>query len=106
MKGMKRITVEMVKEAYSRTGLKPHQGDFYYLDGLTQCACGLGVLYTAEKGIKDRWCANRSAINKFGEEYATGFVNGFDQEGSKSNEETYLIGYEDGRAAWEAVKEL
>jgi len=104
---MKRITVEMVKEAYAKTGLMPHRGDYFFQYDEGRCACGIGAL-TVAAGYP---FGNGEAAGKFEEgfelRYVSGFTNGFDGERANlfnRDDETYMQGHEDGRAAWEAVK--
>jgi hypothetical protein len=105
-----RITPEMVIEAYRKTGLNPVRGDYFPITGY---ACALGALYVAEgKYRSDRnlhlnstFCSLHSQY-VYGSEYCVGFVNAFDGEEIlwPENDE-YVAGYEDGRAAWNAIVE-
>ena len=107
---MRRITPEEVLKAYEKTGLKPMQGDYFSKDG---CACGLGAIakkqglieYTAIGSV----CCYGTSINLisvYGESYHNGFANGFDDLGSDDLDRDLAQCFEDGMAAWEAVKHL
>jgi hypothetical protein len=106
-----RITPEQVKEAYDKTELKPMQGEFFPAEG---CACGLGAIFAQKFGKPVSLIEDGDVIHKledlFPEGYRLGFVHGFDgrEPSFKDNKvinETYNLGYEDGRASFEAVKE-
>ncbi|WP_010271408.1 hypothetical protein [Paenibacillus senegalensis] len=109
-----RIAPEQVKEAYEKTGLKPMQNGWFEIS--TKCACGLSAVLAAEKGIE--WLESQFRLRRSRSyiaserlnllpSYVTGFTSGFDggvffhSEGGTS-----ALGYEDGKAAWEAVKHL
>jgi hypothetical protein len=101
-----RITPEEVVTAYKETGLRPGRGAYFPDDG---CACGLGVLYYRDK--PDHMGTITAYFdNKLGYDYRLGFVVGFDGEyfgygviGKPSDD--YKVGYEDGRACWQACVE-
>jgi hypothetical protein len=111
MSEFNRITVEEVKNAYKETGLKPKQGNFFPEPG---CACGLGAIYI-QKSRKENFGKDKvSVMNKlsytYPRIYQVGFANGFDGIRKKSEFVTtvtrdhYHMGYEDGKAAYEAVR--
>jgi hypothetical protein len=107
---MNRITPEMVIEAYRKTGLNPVRGDYFPITGY---ACALGALYVAEgKYNKEHnsYLNSDSCMwhfkNAYGVFYQCGFVDAFDGAHMlwPENDE-YVVGYEDGRAAWNACVE-
>lgn len=98
---MKRITVEMVKEAYAKTGLKPKNQCFFD----NGCACAIGAMYYEKTGSAAGGFARGWADEMFTDIYADGFIYGFDEQYPAWQDNPYYMqGYEDGRAAWEAVK--
>jgi hypothetical protein len=110
MSDFKRITPEQVKEAYNITELKPMQGAFFPAE---DCACGLGAIFAQKFGKPESQIEDGDVIGKledlFPEGYRLGFVHGFDEMKSsfkynKVISETYNLGYEDGKASFEAVK--
>lgn len=105
---MKRITPDQVIEAYQLTGWKPIQDDWIDKVNGQICGCGLAVLIgDAEKVRNFDSDIEYRVADELGlsVEYVTGFVQGFDG-GVMLNYFTgeHKAGYEDGRAAWEAVK--
>lgn len=125
---MKRITPEHVLKAYEQTGLTPKQGG--YFDEETLCGCGMGVLFTLAymtghdmtlEEVHALWDdtffeydISRHFDNIYGAAYRAGFTQGFDQLKEKKNDNFYYPhviadfnqGFEDGWAAWNAVKHL
>lgn len=88
METQKRITPQMVKEAYQKTGLKPVRGQWTAFEDGRQCGCGLTALlcssgfsfqrvdeFTNEKALPIEYAADRLLLDR---NYATGFVGGFD----------------------------
>lgn len=102
---MKRITVEMLLEAFQKTGLTPMQGDYFPSPG---CACGLGVIYYQFSGVANDEGVENYLDNEYDGNYKRGFAEGFDNRPNRltRNSEEWCIGYEDGQAAWDAVKHL
>lgn len=105
-----RITPEMVLEAYKVTGLKPIRDEWVNkIDG-KECGCGLTAIFCAQvdDGFSELSGAGLWADDTIGralnldQRYVHGFTAGFDG-GAKLD---YGEAYEDGRAAWEAVKHL
>jgi hypothetical protein len=101
---MKRITPQEVLEAYEKTGLKPMQGDYYPQEG---CACGMGAIATSngyiDTGLEPFYS---KLFRKYGTKYHDGFTHGFDGGTVVMNNENFIKGHTDGKAAWEAVKHL
>lgn len=102
---MKRITPEEVVEAYRVTGLKPIRGDFYLAS--LSCADGIGVLWhkilmTGHRPIGVDiydW-----ACGQYYSYYTNYFIEGFNgYKCSNLPNKRAKQGYEDGRAAWDAV---
>jgi hypothetical protein len=100
MVDMNRITPEQVVEAYKETGLKPRQRVFL----VDKCACGLGVLAAHDANINNSYDAYDWAVTQYGEDYVESFWRGFDDRSTTPQYEQH-IGYEDGRACWQAVVE-
>lgn len=110
MSDIKRITPDEVKAAYEKMGLKVKRGG--YFPGVGGCACGLGAYAAAYLGVVPAMgevgvsCAYFNA--GFKRNYRMGFADAFDgdPENPKLQVEEYKFGYEDGLAAWEAVKDI
>lgn len=98
---MKRITPQEVLEAFEKTGLKPMQGDYYPFAG---CACALGAIASSQ-GIEGSLYHQFSII--YGD-YQDAFTDGFDGRRKPLGGlcESDELAYQDGLAAWEAVKHL
>lgn len=99
---MKRITPEMVKAAYAKTGLQPAR--YLYYSGPAGVACALCAC-AAEKGPPPddeflRWAIRVLDVTPV---YASGFVRGFDGDGYWGTNESYKQGYADGRAVAAAI---
>ena len=101
---MKRITVEEVKAAYEKTGLKPVRGTFNDGKG---CGCALGALYMAQGGAAccsdpEEWCDA-----EFDFAYWDGFAGGFDAKEDFSLPDYVSLsrkeGHADGRAVAAAI---
>jgi hypothetical protein len=116
---MKRITVDEVRAAYEKTGLKPAVNDL--LDSefnhyQPTRGCGLGALYVADGGLA-YMNATVSVVAKdlgLGKAYAYGFSDGFDGvaggglhlwglAGLDGGDADYSLGYGDGKAAGDAM---
>ena len=107
---MKRISVEMVREAYAKTGLKPGHGSFF---PKANCACALGALYYEKHGLSvdDPQTVREFLDAQYQPWYVTGFARGFDgmprilpafcRDGMKHAE--IRCGYADGQACAAAV---
>lgn len=94
-----RITIERVRSAYEKTGLKPARE--LYADG--RCGCPLGACVVAispfidPDSIDENIAASTLGLNV---QYATGFANGFDgYMASRTSNDAYLAGHQDGSAA-------
>jgi len=127
---MRRITPQMVVDAFVRTGLAPTRGHYFSLGfGVYPCACALGAVALSRRedllgaliGADER--PSRSELGAVldnevdqaapGRYYRDGFTSGFD--GGKVDEEAarlpspsderraYFTGRRDGRAAARAV---
>jgi hypothetical protein len=99
-----KITPEMGKEAYEKSGLCPMQGDYFPAPG---CACALGAIARMKAGvdITEGRAGNILQIY-FGLpfSYITNFADGFD--GNPKYLDADQEAYDDGKAVWEAVKHL
>lgn len=110
-----RITPDQVKAAYESTGLKPEQCIWIDTSTGRNCACGLSAVYAARFDAKDL-VYDGSIFDVIADglclqdSYVSGFVAGFDHGGAADSAnltpEVFKLGYEDGVAAWEAVKHL
>jgi hypothetical protein len=104
---MRRITVNEVKAAYEKTGLKPSRGTW----ATDNCACGLGVCAIAQSGMNgDDLCAD-TVFPTLGikDWYGVGFIDGFDNRSQltkfaeEKSKDLFTAGFEDGRAAALAI---
>lgn len=99
---MKRITQDQVVEAYRRTGWRPIQEAFYGRINGQHCGCGLGVMAGEDLGEDISDYAEALGLDH---DYASGFTYGFDGNTLYGAPGTpRMLGWQDGRAAWEAVK--
>lgn len=94
---MKRISVDEVLAAYKATGLKPARG-FGKPNTLGMC-CAIGALYCS--GRKKVTSVYEWADRRFGRQYASDFIDGFDT--LDGNRKYRSRGFRDGRAAAAAV---
>lgn len=96
---MKRITTGEVKKAYKAIGAKPVRGTF----GSQQRCCPQLAMGFVQHG-NNRSKAINWAGRVYGEAYAKGFRNGYDnrQPDGKTNKRYYL-GYLDGRRVARAL---
>lgn len=113
-----RITPDQVKAAYESTGLKPEQCIWIDTSAGRNCACGLSTVYVSKFDQETLETKVSTADGYFpvvighGLEldyhYVDGFTCGFDGASSLLDRvhERFKQGYEDGVAAWEAVKHL
>ena len=105
---MNRIKPEVVRKAYSESGFKPIQGVYFSPDN--KCACAFGAIYKVSNlEILDGMCVDNFGVSTTGSsEYYGGFLSGFDGEDDPQLDEDdeYQIGWKDGKAAWEVVKDL
>lgn len=103
---MSKITVDQVREAYERIGMKAIKKTYYH-SALGCCPIGALMLSTFPE-IVDRSLGNdrtvireicRHANNKFGEAYVLGFINAVDDRTPDMlpTSKEYQEGYEDGR---------
>lgn len=101
----KRITPEMVKRAYQKTGLQPIRGCITNRPE-RPCCCGIGVL-AAVRGIDHIEERYAFADRMFGNSYRHGFVMGFDGGDYDSDDvdsrQRYRDGFNDGRKCATAV---
>jgi len=110
---MKRITVDQVKKAYETTGLQPKKGKFFSvtMKGMekVKCACGMGAVYMheAQNSIMSEYPVIKYLDDNYGTDYRAGFAHGFDDEPCEleDTDERFQQGYEDGKAAREAIFE-
>jgi hypothetical protein len=112
---MRRITVDEVKAAYEKTGLKPKRGQYISHD--KTCGCAIGALVLAEGIDASANCgamATDYAERVFGENYRVGFVHGFDARDKDYRKRhckfptdegqcEYDDGFNDGRAVAAAI---
>lgn len=111
MTTLKRITPEQVVEAYRRTGWRPIQEAFYDRINGQHCGCGLSVLVGDAEKVLQMECYTGLRLQLFANElgltadYVSGFIRGYDGDGGSSWwDSEKLLGWQDGRACWEAVK--
>lgn len=110
---MRRLSPDEVIDAYQKTGRTPQRGSYRGFDGST-FACGVGAVAIAHKNCADALGIFQTFVHElgYGASYHDGFTNGFDgrsRELIKSEMwefKRFVDGYEDGQAAWEAVKAL
>jgi len=99
----KRITPEMVLEAYRKTNYIPIQNSFYHNDG--NCACAIGAIYTMETGDRNEEEVQNYANKAFGVRYSHGFIAGFDGlKADSTTEDDYIDGYYDGKTVWKFIQ--
>lgn len=115
---MTRITPDQVLEAFERTGFTPSK-EVWFVDIESKRADAIGILAMIKlnhnyEGLK--WSFFRigeyetlSQVLGTGLVYMRGFIRGF-EGGFLSHQfygsDRYKSGYNDGKAAWEAVKHL
>lgn len=110
-----RIAPQDVRKAYKRTGLKPKRGR--WLDKRNNCACALGAMIADKKveiqetqhpynGKTVRWTDTVRRGFGLSWSYINYFWRGFDGWGKESWPIANHSAYQDGKAAWEAVKDL
>lgn len=115
-----RILPETLPALYRKHGVVPIQEDYCELpfswEDFAPCACGLGISYYAATGC---WASNQNDdedvcktlhLSLF---YHRGYYHGFDgvdmhwfETASQEQQADYDLGYADGAAGWEAVKDL
>lgn len=104
---MRRITVEEIRKAVAKTGLKLTTRRTLSIPG--KCGCPIGILARAA-GDREQYMSIFHAISSVGleERYATGFVTGFDGGGREGDEggSIYGLGIRDGLAARSLLPEL
>jgi hypothetical protein len=102
-----------VIEAYQRSGRIPERGSYRGLYGTT--ACGVGAVSLAQKpSIADALDIFQTFVYEldYGLTYHDGFTKGFDGRPRELIDpemwefKRFVDGYEDGRAAWDAVQAL
>ncbi len=106
---MKRITPEMVIDAYIATGLAPCYGSFFNSKGggcaLTAVAKSLNSTFDEVHSSGEQWL---ECLGICGDGYFWGFVDGFDDKPYGCSDRESLAGhgegYEDGGAARLAVE--
>lgn len=111
---MKRITPDQVVEAYRTKGLapRPYTTGMKRSDGTVMC-CALGAFRGPVLSSDDVWGFFKSLDDEFGSEYITGFMLGFDDSfGNNGDLSAFFkdcpeeaLGYEDGTAAGQAVRQ-
>lgn len=119
---MRRISVEEVKAAYEKTGLRPVQrvdcgngrpgsGYFNHRKSITErpeCGCALAALFLAENTLESFGEVDASfwADRTFERSYRYGFTEAFDgdeQSERLAANDQYKQGYADGSAVREAL---
>jgi hypothetical protein len=105
---MNRITPEIALKAYLDQDMIPIREEWCEIRDGRKCGCGLTAVYASrvENGFADvEQAEHPTSLLREGLElsgsYIRGFIAGFDGEDLST-----IDGYEDGRAAWEAVKHL
>jgi hypothetical protein len=104
---MRRITVEEIREAYQRTGLKPVRRTWRAWNNQTmqlECCCAMTALASCD-GVDAHQSSTGAIIDwgdrKFGSLYCFSFREGFDGFAAASFHSKE--GYEDGRAVAAAI---
>lgn len=101
---MNRITPEEVVKAYINIGWKPERA--VYFNKEKKCACGFGAMALANVESENNQDLFSWIDSTYTDDYQSGFINGFDGDeitGVRSDE--WIIGFKDGKNAWEAVVE-
>lgn len=106
-----RITADRVLAAFETTGLIPMQEEWLDTTAGRNCACGLMAVYAARFGLGslDDYVEAIKEGFELEHDYVNGFTVGFDGRPDKllvRASGAFKQGYEDGKAAWEAVKHL
>ena len=100
--GLPRITVEEVREAVEKTGIKLVSGDWGNgRVGSEACSgCAMTALWLAVgHGPEINHCSARDwAYRKYGTNYAFGFIDGFDDGYDNIQSNRYVEGVADGKA--------
>jgi hypothetical protein len=120
----KRVTPEVVIEAYKKTGLQPVTSVFIDEHEGQICSCGLGAVVRANHMELDVWDIDNKLQDMgaedieflFGEgkphEYLNGFIWGFDgshpeskrfEQMSTEDQQMFILGHEDGTACNQAL---
>lgn len=108
---LNRITVEEVKQAYSKTGLKPIKGKMFNQNG----CCALGALFVSRFSMQELLDLDHKSElydyfqDIYGKDYIRGFWFGFDNFTSVNDAghtADHILGYNDGQiASYEVFKE-
>lgn len=108
---MKRVTPEQVIDAYRRTGWEPVQDEWFdKIDGKV-CGCALTAMIGSENRLREIMSMPGeleeliAAELGLSEDYVIGFVQGFDERAFFGGGDVARIGWQDGKAAWEAVRQ-
>jgi hypothetical protein len=103
------LSIENILSAYEISGLKPKQGSYFPAEG---CACALGAVANVN-GIRNNDSIQTYYfwLNTIGDDALNAFADGFDNKSFFADDRDILDDklkkiYEDGKAAWEAVKHL
>jgi hypothetical protein len=107
-----RVTPEQVLAAYEATGLVAVRARYTDVtDDGKLCACGLSAVYIHQSGDEGyntlRYGSEDDLITgklNVTQKYLNSFIDGFD--GMTKSSPADPQAYEDGKAAWEAVKHL
>ena len=98
-----RLGVDVLREAFRRSGRRPKQG---YSSHSSGCACGIHALCYAKgidpRGLDDEGFADALHLRR---RYVTGFIDGWDGRDFEPDMPRggYREGFEDGHAAWAAL---
>ena len=97
--------IDKIRKAYSKTGFKPVRKLTW--DGMEKTACPLAILVYANNTNEPQIYFSH-LIEKFGRDYANGFVDGFDEYDNSAcflhnQREKYQRGKEDGVAVAKEV---
>lgn len=104
---MERVTPEQVVAAYRATNIKPQRQEYYSKD--RNCGCPLTAL-AAQAGIDPSVpdAVANWADDEYGYTYSRAFVCGVDEPDDDDYRRTLkgleADGFDDGKAAWEAVR--
>jgi len=105
---LRRITVDEVRAAVEKTGLRPEPGIWLNGNGdKPTCGCALGILAHSQGISLDRPNASipeAAGLMGLDQEYTEGFISGFDGEKCACPDEpNHALGFTDGLAIRQAL---
>ncbi|MCA1064751.1 hypothetical protein QTG56_24405 (plasmid) [Rossellomorea sp. AcN35-11] len=117
MSNINRITADKVSEAYKKTGLTPVNSEWGFISDNEEINCGCALTAIAysnkmtEPGItlvdilNVMEETNGHAVGDYDENYLNGFIDAYDGLKRSNTHELYILGVEDGTAAFNKMKE-